>query len=71
MFTIVVGQDVHPMLQSWTGQDVQPDSAMISILTRNDFNISILTRKDFNPDLARISILTLSSVDKITLSGFT
>ena len=31
MFTIVVGQDVHPMLQSWTGQDVQPDSAMISI----------------------------------------
>ena len=71
MFTIVVGQDVHPMLQSWTGQDVQPDSAMISILTRNDFNISILTRKDFNPDLARILILTLSSVGKITLSGFT
>ena len=41
MFTIVVGQDVHPMLQSRPGQDVQPDLA----------EFQSWPRKDFNPDL--------------------
>ena len=54
MFTIVVGQDTHSMLQS--GQDVQPDLAMILILTPQGFQSWL--HKDFNPDSARISILT-------------
>ena len=62
----------HPMLCYNHGQvKIQPDSAMISILTPQGFQswpamISILTwsgfqsclRKDFNPDPAMISILT-------------
>ena len=56
MFTIVVGEDVHPMLQAWPGQDVQPHSARISILFPQGFQSC--SRKDFNPDQAKISILT-------------
>ena len=65
----------HPMLCYNHGQvKIQPDSAMISILTpqwfqswlRKDFNPD--SARIFNPDLARILILTLSSVDKITLA---
>ena len=92
MFIIVVGQDVHPMLQygqvkmynltrpgfqSWHRNDFNPDLVRISILTWSGFQS--WPRNDFNPDLVRISILTsqgfqswlFSSVDKITLSGFT
>ena len=61
MFTIGVGQDVHPMLQSRPGQDVQPDLAEFQSWPRKDFNPDLFKRGHDN--FVRIHIV-IDSIKK-------